>query len=33
MAKLEMKDKEKEARVKPMRYNPEDQKEFQVQIN
>lgn len=32
MAKLEMKDKDKEIRVKPMRYNPEDQKEFQVQI-
>ena len=32
MAKLEMKDKDKEIRVKPMRYNLEDQKEFQVQI-
>ena len=32
MAKLEMKDKDKEIRVKPMRYNPEDQKEFQIQI-
>lgn len=32
MAKLEMKNKDKEIRVKPMRYNPEDQKEFQVQI-
>lgn len=31
-AKLEMKDKEKEIRVKPMRYNPEDQKEFSIQI-
>ncbi|KAJ9546329.1 hypothetical protein OSB04_018872 [Centaurea solstitialis] len=30
-AKLEMKDKEKEIRVKPMRYNPEDQKEFMIQ--
>ncbi|KAJ9556228.1 LOW QUALITY PROTEIN: hypothetical protein OSB04_010842 [Centaurea solstitialis] len=29
--KLEMKDKEKEIRVKPMRYNPEDQKEFMIQ--
>ncbi|GJY98857.1 hypothetical protein Tco_0516287 [Tanacetum coccineum] len=32
MAKLRMKDKDKEIRVKPMRYNPEDQKEFQSQI-
>nr|GEW87962.1 putative polyprotein [Tanacetum cinerariifolium] len=32
MAKLEMKDKDKETSVKPMRYIPEDQKEFQVQI-
>ena len=31
-AKLEMKDKDKEIRVKPMRYNPEDQKEFRSQI-
>ncbi|KAJ9558185.1 hypothetical protein OSB04_012799 [Centaurea solstitialis] len=30
-AKLEIKDKEKEIRVKPMRYNPEDQKEFMIQ--
>lgn len=27
-----MKDKDKEIRVKPMRYNPEDQKEFTIQI-
>ncbi|KAJ0435388.1 putative nucleotidyltransferase, Ribonuclease H [Helianthus annuus] len=30
--KLEMKDKDKEISVKPMRYNPEDQKEFRSQI-
>lgn len=31
-AKLEMKDKCKEIRIKPMRYNPEDQNEFKIQI-
>jgi len=31
-AKLVMKDKDKEIRVRPMRYNPEDQKEFSCQL-
>ncbi|KAL5743979.1 hypothetical protein ACOSQ2_027095 [Xanthoceras sorbifolium] len=33
MAKLEMIDKHKVIREKPMRYNPEDKKEFNQQIN
>ncbi|MBN8138669.1 hypothetical protein J0J21_23370, partial [Vibrio vulnificus] len=31
-AQLEMKDKNKTIRIKPMRYNEEDQKEFKAQI-
>lgn len=29
--KLEMKDKDKEMIIKPMRYNPHDQNEFKIQ--